>query len=397
MKHRYDFIYLFDAIDANPNGDPDAGNLPRTDAETGHGLVTDVCIKRKIRNFVTLTKELQSPYGIYVQEGSVLGRKHTEAFKELNIDLGQDSKAKISEEQAGIYDASGLPDGVKTEEDEDDQFWLVVEGATDKVEVKAWLKDSGLDGPCKAILTKLLKEAKGRKPKKEETEAGKEVMCKHYFDVRAFGAVMSLKSAPNCGQVRGPVQMSFARSIDPIVTMEHSITRCAVATEAESIKQDGGNRTMGRKFTVPYALYRSHGFVNPYLAERELANGKKDGTLFSEGTHLGEKKATEDTSDLELLFNSLENAFQFDQSAARPSGSMNARGLLIFRHDTPLGSCASHKLFDAVKIHRIDQEKPARSIDDYRITIFGLPMEDFGDVVDLAKHGFNGVTLIRRI
>ena len=397
MKHRYDFIYLFDAIDANPNGDPDAGNLPRTDAETGHGLVTDVCIKRKIRNFVTLTKGLESPYGIYVQEGSVLGRKHTEAFKELKIDLGQDSKAKISEEQAGVFDASGLPDGVKTEEDEDDQFWLVAEGATDKVEVKAWLKESGLDGPCKAILTKLLKEAKGRKPKKEETEAGKEVMCKHYFDVRTFGAVMSLKSAPNCGQVRGPVQLSFARSIDPIVTMEHSITRCAVATEAESIKQDGGNRTMGRKFTVPYALYRSQGFVNPFLAERELANGKKDGTLFSEGTHLGEKKANKDTSDLELLFDSLENAFQFDQSAARPAGSMNARGLLIFRHDTPLGSCASHKLFDAVKIQRIDHEKPARSIDDYRITIFGKPMEDFGDVVDLAKHGFNGVTLIRRI
>lgn len=397
MKHRYDFIYLFDAIDANPNGDPDSGNLPRTDAETGHGLVTDVCIKRKIRNFVTLTKGLQSPYGIYVQEGSVLGRKHTEAFQELKIDLGQDSKAKISEEQAGVFDASGLPDGVKTEEDEDDQFWLVVEGATDKVEVKAWLKDSGLDGPCKTILTKLLKEAKGRKPKKEETEAGKELMCKHYFDIRTFGAVMSLKSAPNCGQVRGPVQMSFARSIDPIVTMEHSITRCAVATEAESIKQDGGNRTMGRKFTVPYALYRSQGFVNPFLAERELANGKKDGTLFSEGTHLGEKKANKDTSDLELLFDSLENAFQFDQSAARPAGSMNVRGLLIFRHDTPLGSCASHKLFDAVKIHRIDPEKPARSIDDYRIAIFGEPMADFGDVVDLTKHGFKGVTLIRRI
>jgi CRISPR-associated protein Csd2 len=397
MKHRYDFIYLFDAIDANPNGDPDAGNMPRFDAETGHGLVTDVCLKRKVRNFVTLTKGLQSPYGIYVQEGSVLGRKHTEAFQELGINLGQESKAKITEEQSEAFSACGLPDGIRTEEDEEEQFWVVAEGTIDKVEVKAWLKDADLEKTCKGILTKLLKEAKGRKPKKEETEAGKECMCKHYFDIRAFGAVMALKSAPNCGQVRGPVQMSFSRSIDPIVTMEHSITRCAVATEAESLKQDGGNRTMGRKFTVPFALYRSHGFVNPYLAERELADGKKDGTLFSEGMNCGEKKDTKDNSDLELLFDSLENAFQFDQSAARPAGSMNVRGLLVFRHETPLGSCASHKLFDALKIQRIDPEKPARSIDDYRITLFDKPINDFAEVQDLGAFGFNGITLIRRI
>jgi CRISPR-associated protein Csd2 len=397
MKHRYDFIYLFDAIDANPNGDPDAGNMPRFDAETGHGLVTDVCLKRKIRNFVTLTKGLQSPHGIYVQEGSVLGRKHTEAFQELGINLGQDQKTKISEEQSEILSSCGLPDGIRTEEDEDEQFWVIAEGTIDKVEVKAWLKDTELEKTCKAILTKLLKEAKGRKPKKEETEAGKECMCKHYFDIRTFGAVMSLKSAPNCGQVRGPVQMSFSRSIDPIVTMEHSITRCAVATEAESLKQDGGNRTMGRKFTVPYALYRTHGFVNPFLAERELANGKKDGTLFSEGSNCGEKKADKDDSDLELLFDSLENAFQFDQSAARPAGSMNARSLLVFRHDSALGSCASHKLFDAVKVRRINADKPARAIDDYLITICDKPLEDFGDIVDLTEYGFKGVTLIRRI
>ena len=397
MKHRYDFIYLFDVIDANPNGDPDAGNMPRFDAETGHGLVTDVCLKRKVRNFVTLTKGLQSPYGIYVQEGSVLGRKHTEAFHELGINLGQESKVKISEEQSEAFAACGLPDGIWTDEDEEDQFWVVAEGTIDKVEVKAWLKDADLEKSCKAILAKLLKEAKGRKPKKEETEAGKECMCKHYFDIRTFGAVMSLKSAPNCGQVRGPVQMSFSRSIDPIVTMEHSITRCAVATEAESLKQDGGNRTMGRKFTVPYALYRSHGFVNPYLAERELANGKKDGTLFSEGINRGERKTNKDNSDLELFFDSLENAFQFDQSAARPAGSMNARGLLIFRHDTTLGSCASHKLFDAVKIQRIDPEKPVRSIDDYSITIFDKQLNDFEEVQNLGAFGFEGVTLIRRI
>ena len=397
MKHRYDFIYLFDVIDANPNGDPDAGNMPRFDAETGHGLVTDVCLKRKVRNFVTLTKGLQSPYGIYVQEGSVLGRKHTEAFHELGINLGKESKVKISEEQSEAFAACGLPDGIWTDEDEEDQFWVVAEGTIDKVEVKAWLKDADLEKSCKAILAKLLKEAKGRKPKKEETEAGKECMCKHYFDIRTFGAVMSLKSAPNCGQVRGPVQMSFSRSIDPIVTMEHSITRCAVATEAESLKQDGGNRTMGRKFTVPYALYRSHGFVNPYLAERELANGKKDGTLFSEGINRGERKTNKDNSDLELFFDSLENAFQFDQSAARPAGSMNARGLLIFRHDTTLGSCASHKLFDAVKIQRIDPEKPVRSIDDYSITIFDKQLNDFEEVQNLGAFGFEGVTLIRRI
>lgn len=360
--NRYDFIYLFEAHDANPNGDPDAGNLPRVDAETGHGLVTDVCLKRKIRNFVTLTKGLQSPYGIYVAEAAVLGQAHLEAFKKQGINLGEDSKAQISEEAAEAFNESSLPDGLRVEEDEDEVQWLILEGTADKKVIKEWLKDSELSKAYKGLVTGVLKGAKGRKPTRGETLNGRSQMCEDYFDVRTFGAVMSLKSAPNCGQVRGPVQISFSRSIDPIVTSEFSITRCAVATEREAEKQSGDNRTMGRKFTVPYALYRAHGFINPFLAAQ---------TGFSD-------------EDRELLFTALENAFQFDQSAARPAGSMAPRGLLVFEHSSQLGNAPSHALFDAVKVTKKADVEAPRSFADYDVTIdeSAIPA---------------GVTLIRRI
>ncbi len=265
MNNRYDFIYLFDAHDANPNGDPDAGNLPRIDAETGQGLVTDVCLKRKVRNFIQTTRKDQK---IYFEELAVHNQQHEEAYKAL--DLGDPKKAK-----------------------------------------------------------------------RAEKDKAREWMCQNFYDVRTFGAVMS--TAVNCGQVRGPAQLSFARSIDPIVASEHAITRSSVTNEKDIDKE----RTMGRKFTIPYGLYRSHGFINPFLAEQ---------TGFND-------------DDLELLFTALENAFQFDQSAARPAGSMNPRGLIVFKHKSQLGEAQSHKLFDAVTLQKKDGVEVPRAFTDYEVTI----------------------------
>jgi len=268
MNNRYDFLYLFDCQDANPNGDPDAGNLPRLDVETGQGLVTDVCLKRKIRNFVAMTANGDDHKRIYFTEGAVHNNQHKDAYAAI----GEKPDKKVKPE--------------------------VKDKAT------AW-------------------------------------MCEHYYDIRTFGAVMSTEI--NCGQVRGPVQLSFARSIDPIVSSEHAITRSSVTNEKDAEKE----RTMGRKFTVPYGLYKAQGFVNPFLARQ---------TGFSD-------------KDLELLFTSLENAFQFDQSAARPAGSMNPRKLIVFKHDNELGKAPSHKLFEAVTVKRKDDVEVPRSIADYEITI----------------------------
>jgi CRISPR-associated protein Csd2 len=387
MNNRYEFIYLFDVKDANPNGDPDAGNLPRVDAETGHGLLTDVCLKRKVRNFVTLTKNLESRFGIYVAEASVLGRAHLEAFKKLGITLGEESKTELKADVAEQMEETGLTDGLRVESDDDDNWWLILEGTADKKMLKEWVKTSDHSPADKKILNALLKTAKGRQPTRTETINGRDQMCRDFYDVRTFGAVMSLKSAPNCGQVRGPVQLAFSRSIDPIIASEHAITRMAVATEKEADKQSGDNRTMGRKFTIPYALYRTHGFINPFLAVQ---------TGF-------------DDSDLELFFSALENAFQFDASAARPAGSMSPRALLIFKHENQLGKAPSHVLFERVKITSFEKEpaadgKPPREFADYadRIQIDRSGSGDWVKLNDFVKPGEakdlgNGVTLIRRI
>ena len=289
MNHRYDFLFLFDCQDANPNGDPDAGNLPRIDVETGQGLVTDVCLKRKIRNFVALTGGAQDGKRIYFTEGAVHNLQHDKAYDEL--------KAK----------------GEAKESD-------------------------------------LTKEAK-KKPKPEIKDKATAWMCQNYYDIRTFGAVMSTEV--NCGQVRGPVQISFARSIDPIVSSEHAITRTSVTNEKDIEKE----RTMGRKFTIPYGLYKAQGFVNPFLA--------KDTGFSSEG----------DGNDLELLFTALENAFQFDQSAARPAGSMNPRALIVFKHDSALGSAPSHKLFELVSVKKKEGVEVPRAFSDYEVMIdrSGLP------------------------
>ena len=344
IQNRYDFVFFFDVKDGNPNGDPDAGNLPRIDPETGHGLVTDVCLKRKVRNFVLLDKECKNPYDIYVKEKAVLGRAHVKAFKDLGIQLGEELKAPISEDVYNWLDENGVPNGLSVDaDDENNSYILVVAADADKKEVKEWLKESKSPKPVKDSINNVMKDAKSRKPSAEEVERGREKMCQDYYDIRTFGGVLSLKSAPNCGQVRGPVQLTFARSVDQIVPLEHSITRMAVATEAEAEKQQGDNRTMGRKFTVPYALYRCHGFISAPLAAQ---------TGFSE-------------EDLELFWQSLVNMFEHDRSAAR--GQMSARKLIVFKHDSKMGNAPAHHLFDLVSAEAA--ETPVRSFDHYDICV----------------------------
>jgi CRISPR-associated protein Csd2 len=276
IEHRYDFVLLFDVTNGNPNGDPDAGNLPRFDPETGHGLVTDVCLKRKIRNYMALRKNYQAPYDVYVKEKAILNDLHDAAYAELGID------------------------------------------------------------------TTATKDGK-RKGKGDEIERARDVMCKKYFDVRTFGAVMS--TGTNCGQVRGPVQLTFGKSVQPVITSEHTVTRCAVTTQKEAEAQGGDNRTMGRKFTVPYGLYVAHGFISAHLAQQ---------TGFSK-------------EDLGLLWEALTNMFEHDRSAAR--GEMNTRGLYVFEHETALGNAPAHKLFERIQITPKDEGKPARSFLDYTVTV----------------------------
>lgn len=285
VQKRYDFVILFDVKDGNPNGDPDAGNLPRVDAETGHGLITDVCLKRKVRNYVGLKNDEQAPYGIFIKEKAVLNNTIEQAYISLNINLQEPP--------------SDMADGKKRN--------------------------------------------KAGQGQGKEIDRAKMFLCQNFFDIRTFGAVLS--TGANAGQVRGPVQFTFARSVDPIVTLEHSITRMAVATEAEAEKQGGDNRTMGRKFTVPYGLYRAHGFVSAPLANQ---------TGFSE-------------DDLNLLWEALEKMFEHDRSAAR--GLMGTRKLIIFEHSSKMGDSSVQKLFDTIMVERKDKSKPARDFGDYTILI----------------------------
>lgn len=278
LKNRIDFVYIFDVKDGNPNGDPDAGNLPRIDAETGMGLVTDVCLKRKVRNYVQVAKECIEGYDIFIKEKAVLNTLIDKSHEEQTV-----------------------------------------------------------------------------KSAKDKTVAAREVMCRNYYDVRTFGAVMS--TGKNAGQVRGPIQFTFARSVDPVVISEHSITRMAVATEKEAEKQGGDNRTMGRKATIPYGLYVCHGFISANLAKQ---------TGFSE-------------EDLELFWDALKNMFDIDRSAAR--GLMSSQKLIVFKHDSVLGNAPANRLFDLVKVDKVC-DGVARCFSDYRVSIdkdncpFGIIVEE---------------------
>lgn len=278
LTHRYDFVYLFDITDGNPNGDPDAGNLPRIDPETGQGLVTDVCLKRKVRNFVALHHdgENPAPYEIYVKEKAILNNQHARAYEALEVDPKKKSKKKGAD---------------KAEQDKQITQW----------------------------------------------------MCHNFYDIRTFGAVMT--TGINAGQVRGPIQFGISRSIDPIFAAEHAVTRCAVTTEKEAEAQSGDNRTMGRKFTVPYALYRVHGYINAKLAQQ---------TGFS-------------AEDLDLFKKALDQMFEHDKSAAR--ANMAPRGCIAFKHDHELGNARADQLFRRVSIKPKDDSTPARAFDDYTVDV----------------------------
>lgn len=368
IKNRYDFALLFDVTDGNPNGDPDAGNLPRVDAETGMGLVTDVCLKRKVRNFIHIVKGAEKPFDIYVKEKAVLGRAHVEAFKELGIELGEGGKKEIPEEFVDLISEIGLPEGLSISEEENEdgeiQSFLNVSFDFDKKLLADYWKDNKEfvkdNKEIKLLIDNLSKSVKSRKPKADETERGRKWMCDNFYDIRTFGAVLSLKSAPNCGQVRGPIQFTFGRSVDPVVALEHSITRMAVATEAEAEKQGGDNRTMGRKFTVPYGLYFSKGFISAHLAAQ---------TGFND-------------ADLQLFWEALKNMFDHDHSAAR--GMMSTRKLIVFKHSTALGNAPAHQLFDAIKIEKNDKSKPARSFNDYSVTIDKTSIPQGVEVIEMV-------------
>ncbi len=287
IKNRYEFVVLFDCENGNPNGDPDAGNMPRIDPETGYGIVTDVCLKRKIRNYVETAKEDEPGHRIFIKENVPLNRSENEAFAEVGIDNAADMKADDLKKKIKAVKAKG-------------------------VDVDTLVRD---------------------------------YLCGEFFDIRTFGAVLTtcVKGALNCGQVRGPVQLSFARSIDPIVPQELTITRTAITTEADAEKK---NTEMGRKYVVPYGLYRAEGYVSANLARKT--------TGFSE-------------EDLALLWQAILNMFECDHSAAR--GKMAVRELIVFKHDSELGNAPAYKLFDTVKVERIDAEKPPRAYADYKVSV----------------------------
>lgn len=302
IQHRYDFVIFFDVTNGNPNGDPDAGNMPRLDPETGHGLVTDVCLKRKIRNYVELTKNNQPGFEIYVREKAILNQQHARAYEAVKLAPVQAAEAESRKKTS----------------------------------------KSGSSG----------NEA-------EMVDAARDWMCRNFYDVRAFGAVMSTDT--DCGQVRGPVQLAFARSLDPIVPREVTITRMAVTTEREAEKQKGGNRTMGHKFIIPYALYRAHGFISAPLAKK---------TGFSE-------------EDLSVLWQALQNMFEHDHSASR--GEMVLRKLLVFKHGDRLGQASAQKLFSLVKAARTgDLDAPPRTFDDYQITIERQSLPEGVELVEMS-------------
>lgn len=289
IKNRYEFVILFDVENGNPNGDPDAGNMPRVDPETGFGLVTDVCLKRKIRNYIETVKEDAPGYRIYVKDGIPLNRSDNEGFAQVGIPGAADQKPEA------------LKKAIKSKKDEGADVDRIV----------------------------------------------RDFMCSNFYDIRTFGAVMTtmVKGALNCGQIRGPVQLGFAKSVEAVIPQEVTITRVAITTEADAEKK---GTEMGRKYIVPYGLYRCEGFVSANLARKT--------TGFTE-------------EDLALLFEAILNMFEHDHSAAR--GKMAVRDLIVFRHESELGNAPAWKLFDSVKITRRnpDINSPARSYSDYIVTV----------------------------
>ena len=314
LKNRYDFVLFFDVKDGNPNGDPDAGNLPRMDPETGQGLVTDVCLKRKVRNFVQMTRGEEPSYGIFIREKGILNDMIMGAYDALKIDLNADPKDKND----GKRDAK-------------------------------------------------------KKGKGSEIESARQWMCQTYYDIRTFGAVMS--TGVNAGQVRGPVQFTFARSVDPISVLEHSITRMAVASGAKKQRKNQSeifqvatsdevkkqkDKDMGHKATIPYGIYMAYGFISPYLAAQ---------TGFNQ-------------TDLDLFWEALVHMFEHDRSAAR--GLMSTCKIVVFKHDSALGNASSRDLFDRVRVVKKSGESPAMDRSDYEITIVRENLPDGIEIIEMA-------------
>ena len=355
---RHDFVILFDVSDGNPNGDPDAGNLPRVDPETMHGLVTDVCLKRKVRNYVLMSREQAAGpaagLDIYVKEGSVLNREHQRAYEAKGIEVGQPKVETVPADLVKVFvpdeGPAPLPEGFSLEPGEEDDSWnLRYSGELDAKEKKDSLVTIGesLGTKAKEFCARLVKGAKSRKAQPEEVKSAQEWMCEQFYDIRAFGAVLSTNI--NCGQVRGPLQLTFARSIDPIVPLDLSITRVAVTREEDASKERG----MGRKALVPYGLYRGQGFFNPFFARK---------TKFSR-------------TDLALFWESLRMAWDLDRSAAR--GLMALRGLYVFSHANALGNAAAHELFSLFSVQRGVEVEAPRRFTDYNVQFDGksLPRE----------------------
>ena len=293
IKNRYDFVILFDVENGNPNGDPDAGNMPRMDQDTGHGIITDVCLKRKIRNYVEAVYDGTPGYRIYVKQNIPLERMNQEAYDYLGVKSSEIGKIKE--------------------------------------------KDPKLDVKIR------------------------DFMCENFFDIRTFGAVMTtfVKANLNCGQVCGPVQLCFAKSIDPITPQEVSITRITVASEKD--KTEGKNTTMGNKFIVPYALYRCEGFISANLAQKT--------TGFTE-------------DDLKILWEAVMNMFELDRSATR--GKMSLRKLIVFKHASQYGNAPAYKLFEKIKVQRKDSEKIVRGYDDYKIVIEKETLPENVELIEMA-------------
>lgn len=323
IDNRYEFVLLFDVKDGNPNGDPDAGNLPRVDAETGMGLMTDTSLKRKIRNFVGLIKD-KPGYEIYVKERAVLNQQHARAYSE-----SEEVRLALKK----IEELSQLKKPTKKAGEEEKSYYEKLKKEVDSFHVE---------------------------------DIAQKWVCDNFYDVRTFGAVMSTSDSSTdlsnikarAGQVRGPVQMTFARSIDPVVVAEHSLT--VTAARKGDAPYEGQIGIQGRKHTIPYGLYQSHGFISSHLAQK---------------TGFGEE-------DLELLLQALEQMFDHDRSAAR--GEMATRGLYVFKHNNALGNAPAHSLFDLIEITKKDESKPARNFSDYTVTI---------DEANLPS----GVELIKRI
>lgn len=290
LKNRYEFVILFDVENGNPNGDPDAGNMPRIDPETGHGIVTDVCLKRKIRNYVETVKEDSTDYRIYVKDGVPLNKNDDEGYSEIDIN------------NASTMETKALKTAVKKARDVNPDADMIV---------KDW-------------------------------------MCRNFFDIRTFGAVMTtmVKGALNCGQVRGPVQLGFARSVEPVTPQALTIARITQATQKDI--EEKGSHTLGDKFIIPYGLYRCEGYISANLARKV--------TGFTE-------------EDLSLLWEAILNMFEHDHSAAR--GKMAVRELIIFKHDSELGNAPAWKLFEAVQVRRKDGNAvlPARSFQEYEVLV----------------------------